>query len=1047
MMASASMPSNAPRNISKPDFLRQALSLRKFMIWLPFSTLFQHLATDTARNLVVSAGAGAGKTAVLTRRMIKILREQRLPIDGLMVVTFTDKAAVEMKERVYSAIDREILRTGDEHFKKLRDDFLKNRISTFHAFCAALLREYPIEAQSDPYFRVMDETDKVFFLRRVIDRVINELAEHKEHPELSVLSQEWSKSGIANIIYALIQKREDTGPWLRDFLNLAWEDFKARLENYRQIVLREICYKLHLRGTIAKALDLLKMAQPNPPNDTSATLSLRRKELLKLLPRLSKLLSTAKEKNFDPTEVMPVMKAVAEQCNLSGANAKAWASVPENLDLLRVCFLTLRNTLEACNLEDYAINWEVEEAGYEICQALAKVATACLEAYREEKAHEHYLDFQDLQLKVLALLKSPKHQHVLSELRQKYLYIMVDEFQDTNALQWEIVKLIASDEKKKIFGDRLFIVGDEKQAIYSFRGGDVTLFRKVRDALIAANLVHGTHQAPFALAPTDENPKDYTPEYREKLPVDENVKSGEIIFSDNFRSAAEPIRFFNLFFEALMGQEFYEDHEARPQRLICSGNKRKGSVELLLVDRNVDKPDEALQVDVQAEELDTYTKEAHLIAAKIKEVLAGDDPLYDYVREQAAARQPAIAILLNRRAKLKIYEEALRRENIDFIVVRGRGFFQRQEVIDLGNVLGFLVDQDNNIYLAGFLRSPIGHVSDEGIYLLSRLPEGGTLWEKLCHLCANENSEHAEKFSPQDYRALRRAQASLERWGALSRRMVLVEFLRLVLDDGGFFASLARGNRGEQAISNLEKLLDRAREATLNDQEDFLSFTQWLNERIDHVEDEGEADVDVVLGGAVQLMTVHQSKGLEFPMVFVPDLNAHFNFGDREPVRFDDVTAEMKIKDDGTILRTLQYELGLEAPDPQNNFEPTPTLVKKIIEKRNREKTIAERKRLFYVACTRAMDHLVLVGQLKKRGARSSQTEEATAIDQMTSWMDWLSKILKLGDSVNGPSGTMALGNSDREHCEIRYRLFDENQSVLSFAEELRSDFEFVENM
>jgi ATP-dependent helicase/nuclease subunit A len=468
-------------------------------------------------------------------------------------------------------------------------------------------------------------------------------------------------------------------------------------------------------------------------------------------------------------------------------------------------------------------------------------------------------------------------------------------------------------------------------------------------------------------------------------------------------------------------------------------------VELLLVDRNVDKPDEALQVESQAEELDTYTKEAHLIAAKIKEVLAGDHPLYEHVREQAAARQPAIAILLNRRAKLKIYEEALRRENIDFIVVRGRGFYQRQEVVDLGNLLGFLADQDHDIYLAGFLRSPIGHVSDEGLYLLSRLPIDGTLWEKLCWLGQEHSGRYAEGFSSQDHRALRRAYASLGRWQALNRRMVLVEFLRLVLDEGGFYASLARGNRGEQAISNIEKLLERARAATLNDQEDFLSFTQWLNERIDHVEDEGEADVDVVLGGAVQLMTVHQAKGLEFPMVFVPDLNAHFNFGDREPVQFDDVTAELTIQDDGAILRALQYELGLEAPDPQDSFAPTPTLIKKIIEKRNREKILAERKRLFYVACTRAMDHLVLVGQLRKRGARSSQAEEATAIDQMTTWMDWLSKILGLGENITSPSGAIMLGNLNSENCEIRYRLFDENQSLLSFEEELRSDFAFVE--
>ncbi|KKK44473.1 hypothetical protein LCGC14_3167060, partial [marine sediment metagenome] len=121
-------------------------------------------------------------------------------------------------------------------------------------------------------------------------------------------------------------------------------------------------------------------------------------------------------------------------------------------------------------------------------------------------------------------------------------------------------------------------------------------------------------------------------------------------------------------------------------------------------------------------------------------------------------------------------------------------------------------------------------------------------------------------------------------------------------------------------------LLDRAREATLSEQEDFLSFAQWLNDRIDYIEEEGEADVDIVLGGTVQLMTVRQAKGLEFPLVFVPDLTANFNFGERETIRFDDVTKVLTI-DDHSFIREMRFEIGIDAPDPLNNFEPTPTLI------------------------------------------------------------------------------------------------------------------------
>jgi len=1012
-------------------------------------TLYQHLATDTARNLVVTAGAGTGKTEVLTRRIIKILRQELLAIDRLMVVTFTDKAAVEMKERIYAAIEAEIERGGPqaEHFKGLRDSFLSNRISTFHAFCAGLLREYPIEAQIDPYFRVMDEVDKVFFLRRVINRTLNRLAEDKSNPELTVLSREWSRAALANTVYTGIQQREEAGPWLHDFCRMEWAQYQERLPVYRRIVLREICYKLGRSGVLDRALRLLRAAQPDPPEDDSI-LSRRRLELLELLPELQALLLSAKREDFDIQEVKRLRELVFERSKLSGVKARAWADNPDSLDLLREGILILRHALKQLKFEDFEINWALEAEAFSILKALASVTVTCLNDYRQEKLAENMLDFQDLQLKVLALLKEQKHRHITEELRSRYLYIMVDEFQDTNDLQWRIVGAIASDGKNELFGDRLFIVGDEKQAIYSFRGGDVSLFARVRRELMQSNQARGTHQAPFELSEAGDGGRDYSAEYREKLPQDQRVRCGEIVFSDNFRSAREPITFFNLFFRALLHQVVYEDYEARPQRLLCSGNRRRGSVELLLADRQRQEEDEAFRIEEEEsglEEMDMHAKEAHLIALKIKEVLLGEDPLYEHVRAKAAAGEPAIAILLNRRTKLKVYEEALRRESIEFIVVRGRGFFQRQEIMDLGNLLGFLADRSNSLYLAGFLRSPVGHVTDEGIYLLSRLPGGESLWDRLDSLFGAGGEAAPGHFSQEDYASLKQAHTRLKRWSELCRRLVLVDFLHLLLDEGGYFATLSRGMRGAQAVSNIEKLLGRVREASLSGQEDFLDFAQWLNERIDYIDEEGEAEVDIVLGGAVQLMTVHQSKGLEFPMVFVPDLNAGFNFGEQESLRFADITESLTIETDAEsgqecFLREDRFELGIDAPDPDNNWEPTPTLIKRIIQKRNREKTIAERKRLLYVAATRAMDHLVLVGQLKSRGLHARIEERACPIDEITNWMGWISKILNLMESLDGQSGTVLLGDPQGEHVEMPYHLFDENQSAFRFEEKLRTE-------
>ena len=186
--------------------------------------------------------------------------------------------------------------------------------------------------------------------------------------------------------------------------------------------------------------------------------------------------------------------------------------------------------------------------------------------------------------------------------------------------------------------------------------------------------------------------------------------------------------------------------------------------------------------------------------------------------------------------------------------------------------------------------------------------------------------------------------------------------------------------------------------------------------------------MDVILGGAVQLMTVHQSKGLEFPMVFVPDVNAGFNFGEQESLRFADITEELAIETDPesgeeSFLRRDRFEVGIDAPDPQNNWEPTPTLVKRIIQRRNREKPIAERK------------------QPRKAGRHGLIEERACPINEFPNWMGWIGKILKLSESLDGQRSTVLLGDAEGEHIEIPYRLYDENRAALRFEETLRTEF------
>lgn len=1011
-----------------------------------YPTLFQHLATDYQRNLAVTAGAGTGKTEALTRRIIKILGREGLYLDRLLVLTFTDKAAVEMKERIYGAIEAELAartsETGRLHFQKLKDTFFNNYVSTIHSFCAALLREYPIEAGIDPYFRVLDETDKIFFLKKSISRSLKELAADKNHKDIQLLSGELSRPALSASIFTIIQKREDTGGWIAGFPRLGWQKYLERLVKYRECVLREMAYKMYRGGSLNSILEKLESLET--PSDASV-LNRKKNELIRLIPQLLNGLQLSVSAPVDAAKIACIKTAIIENTKLRGGQPESWPD--EIYGTLKGIFLSLRYLLDSFDIEGFEIIESHEKNGFEILKALARTTEYCLRAYQRDKSADNYLDFQDLQLKTVHLLESENNCHILDELRERFRYIMVDEFQDTNDLQWQIIKKIASDTSGKIVNPKLFVVGDEKQAIYSFRGGDVRLFSRVRQELQAANHSSGHHLRPYDLILNDV--KNYEAEYRENISDDSIIRAGEIVFADNFRSAERPVTFFNMLFHDLLSKPVYEEYDAKPQQLVCSGNQSPGSVELLLADSGDAAGDESLELGQggatqfahkeAAKRLSGHFMEALLIADKIKEVFQGEDEKYARVRENARNGKPAVAILLSRRTMIKTYEEALRMFRISFTVVRGRGFFQRQEIVDLGNLLAFLTNPADDRALVGFLRSPASHVSDEAIFLLAKTRDSASLWDKLIGFDSSKDGME-NLFSPRDQASITNAAANLTKWLQMSRRMPLLEFLRMILNDGGYYASLSRGIRGEQSISNVEKLLDNARDMMLSENADLADFTLWLNERIDFIEEEGEADIDISLGGAVQIMTVHQSKGLEFPMVFVPDLGAGFNLGERESFYADQVPVEMTITGD-RIIREEITEIGINAANPENEWEQEPILIKRILKKRLRDKLIAEKKRLFYVAVTRAMDHLVLVGHTGFSNPTLLQRIQYTPLDQLSNWLDWLNQILGISFQIDGFRGEIHYRNSAGETMRIPYRKFMAEGAQCGVEQEYRTEF------
>jgi ATP-dependent helicase/nuclease subunit A len=953
----------------------------------PRLTLHQQLACDLKRNLYVCAGAGSGKTEVLTRRAIHILKQHKLDLSRLLVVTFTDKAAGQMRARVYQAIQQQ-LSLEDEHqayWLRLKENFCSNYISTFHSFCASILREYAVEARLDPDFSILNEHEQQDLLARIVNREIDRLAGGVRSDTLNRLSRVWRRDAIAAKVISLIEARSQAQEWLTRFAGLSLEEYMARLEDYRKQAIAEQIDELMHSRLFGEYLDTLDSLWRQLEHKTRTEVE-KLAQIGALYPQLKQLSRLSTDAGVE------LLARLAEQLDLRGLKNQ------ELKDTLK----GLRELLGEYQILDYNLEPALEQQGYELLSALADLTQQCLRVYQQQKQSSASLDFEDLQLLTLQLLQDGQHPHICSELQARFRYIMVDEFQDTNPLQWQIIKILASDAQG-LCGDKLFMVGDEKQSIYAFRGADVTVFAQAQAELRQANLNRNTHRLPFDLSP------DYAADYGRLDTAQRNrLLQGAVTLGHNFRSAQGVIDFLNPFFQQIFQREHYRLYDAQAQPQTCERRFPGARVELMLVEKKA-----ANSCNSQEDEPpDDYLKEAHLIAKKIKHILRERPREYSRVLEQMDQGESAIAILLARRNKIKVYEEALRREEIDFLVSKGRGFYQRQETKDIINALEFINQPQLDIPLAGVLRSPLVGLSDDGLLALTALA-GRNLWDKLCFLFSEQQpSNWPAGFLPRDMEILPQAFQRLRNWIGLKDRLPLSELISKILDDSQFYICLARGQRGAQALANMEKLIESALDFEASGKGGIWEWINFLKLRFQHPVQEGEAEVEPALGGAVQLMTIHQAKGLEFPLVFIPDLSFPFQGGRGDDLPMDNLG-------DG---KRCAWEVGIQAPDPNEQFKPRATLLRKIIARQRKQKDLAERRRLLYVAATRAQDHLILVGQISSKPPSRAGC-----------WQDWIRNILKLDPLAE--LRTVSITGQQGKQINIPLTLFDPQEEISPYQE------------
>jgi ATP-dependent helicase/nuclease subunit A len=846
-------------------------------------------------NLIVVAGAGSGKTFVLVERYLALLAAHpEWQLNALVAITFTQKAAQEMRDRVREHLQKQVDAEGEtgEAWANRLAAIDSARIDTIHGLCASILRANAAEAGVDPAFAVLDEIEASMLLDEALDDTFRAL--HPNDPVLELFS-EYGERAVRSELKHLINEDWENLPgnffalWQQQWFADAQTELARFADWYATSAFANWGYRLpivedKLALIWANAADLLFRAFETP--DLLQRLAFLTELKTQIVVNVGTMGAWGGKEELQ--EAKDALRALRER---AGATCEVIGAPPGTLDQRAATLLPL---------------W----AG--LTQRVHGV-------YRTAKAERGALDFDDLESLSCDLLAN-------EDVRARYLgaefrHVLVDEFQDTNAAQWSIIQRIADPAMPGC----LFVVGDPKQSIYGFRGADVSVFAQVRD-LIAER----------------------------RAPVD---------LSTSFRTHHLLISCLNALFSRLLIRD--EDSPAADYEVMFESGMLANRMEvpcdappleLLLLDT------EHLKAEGD-EELSAREWEAAVIAHRLRELVEVEQrPIFD---KRAGVIRPIdygdVALLFQAMTHVTIYEAALKREGIPYLTVAGKGYYDRQEVWDVLNLLRALDNPADNLALAAVLRSPLFSLSDDALLALRlsvHSSEPLPLWQALRR---SSDEAHPQYVPPDEREAVEFARDTLMSLRRMAGRVTIAELLREALERTGYLAVLTGLPDGRRKRGNVEKLLEKAETSgriTLS------AFTQYLKDMSENEAREGEAAFDS--DGAVQLMTVHKSKGLEFPLVVLVDSSYQRSSGAGDVVR-------------GWSCKVYDAE--------ENKLAPT--YAYRRAERIARLRETAERRRLLYVAATRAQDYLMISGQVTAKPGKPLAAR---------GWLNWVLDALDARD-------------------------------------------------
>lgn len=820
----------------------------------------------------MSAGAGCGKTFVLTQRFLSHLDptnpwadDAASRLEQLIAITFTDRAAREMRQRIRSECRRRLLTCSDEYadfWLNLLRSLESARISTIHSFCGSLLRAHAVEAGLDPHFTILEPLQANTILASLIADDLRERLNDQDEDVLDLASL-YGLGRLSSFVFGFLEQRQII-PW-SEWENVTPQELAQRWEHHFQHHVLPDQISQFAGSLLAQdCLGLLDRYQPE--HDLMEERCERVKEILELT---------------ISTQPIEALKELLEVARIQGGGGKSVWPSEEAYILVRDCFHKIRERTKNL-IEKLSFDPTHSLVTAELGLKLLRIAACIHQTYEQRKADLVCLDFDDLVIRAHQLLAHPQHEELRQRLARNTQLLMIDEFQDTDPIQAELVQFFCGSE---LANGKLFFVGDHKQSIYRFRGADPNVFSDLRS----------------------------------KLPPEACLSLGL-----NFRSQPAILHFVNyLFSQPLSAPEDYQ-----PLRAFHPQVNPGPCIEFLWAhDEN------------ESEERPTTETlrrcEANWIARRIRQMIDTRELLVRDTEQEQPLRpvEPGdIAILFQALSDLQYYENALREYDLPYYLVGGHAFYAQQEVFDLLNLLRAIAKPTDSISLVGALRSPFFGIADETLFWLKQSAD--SLHQALL------SEDMPQELDRQQQQRWRFAQRTLRALREKKDRLPIASLLREIMDRTSYDAGLLADFLGDRKYGNLQKLMEMARSFDRSGLFTLDDYITQLSEFVAKQPKEPPAATEPEDSNVVRLMSIHQAKGLEFPVVVVPDLQRKRQ-NSSDPVAFSPTLGplvqpptddEAQKRSCGLALYRLEEQVAADA----------------------------EMDRLFYVATTRAADYLVL---------------------------------------------------------------------------------------